>query len=375
MLKPEYLRNELPKRICEVYSQIEDDMLRDIARRIRDARYVTPTAEWQLQKAQDMNILYSDLQKTLARYSGMSEEAIAKTLREAGIKSVEYDSKIYERAYEKSFITDLPPKFRVSSILEEQLQAANKNAHDVFNMTNTKAIQGAANTFSEVVDKAYLEMNTGVKDYTQAMRGAINNLAKQGVQVIGYASGRKISMEAVVRSNMITSANRMVAKMAEKHMDIIGASLVETTSHMGARPSHAEWQGKVFWWKQPHPKYPEFESSTGYGRADGLCGVNCRHSFYPYFEGLSGRTFSEDPAQERGIDNDELYEQQQTQRGLERDVRAAKKKQVIAEEIGDAEAIKQAKSEVRQAQAKVKQYVDSHKYLNRDYAREAIGKK
>ena len=40
--------------------------------------------------------------------------------------------------------------------------------------------------------------------------------------------------------------NQTAAKMQAARADEMGCDLVETTAHMGARPEHMEWQGKVF---------------------------------------------------------------------------------------------------------------------------------
>ena len=96
--------------------------------------------------------------------------------------------------------------------------------------------------------------------------------------------------------------------------------LVEVTSHSGARPSHAEWQGKVYSISGKSKKYPPL-SHTGYGTGDGLKGWNCRHDFYPFFEGISERaSFPVDIAE-----NQKEYEAAQRQRAIERSIRSSKR--------------------------------------------------
>ena len=100
---------------------------------------------------------------------------------------------------------------------------------------------------------------------------------------------------------------------------------MEVTSHAGARPTHAVWQGRVYSRSGKTKGYKDFVSSTGYGTGDGLCGWNCRHNFYPYFEGLSSPSFSHDPARLLEKTNEEMYEDSQRQRALERAVRQSKR--------------------------------------------------
>mgnify|MGYP000760442761 CR=1 FL=1 len=60
---------------------------------------------------------------------------------------------------------------------------------------------------------------------------------------------------------------------------------------------------------------------------DGLKGINCRHDFYPFFEGISEPTTWPDepkPKEYRGKTYD-YYHATQKQRKMERDIRATKR--------------------------------------------------
>jgi hypothetical protein len=81
-----------------------------------------------------------------------------------------------------------------------------------------------------------------------------------------------------------------------------------------------------------HPNYQNFKQVTGYGTGPGLCGWNCRHSFFPFFEGLSDPAYSPDKLREY---NDKkvtyngaemsLYDATQQQRHIERQIRRWKR--------------------------------------------------
>lgn len=374
MLREEQLERYLNKNVAPVYLRAEDDMLRDLARRLKRANYATPTAMWQIQKARDMNILYDDLIKTLARYNGPGAAAIEGMLRDAALDSVAYDAEIYKRAGQAGLLPsyDIPPS--VAEYMEAQLNAAARAAGDQMRLTGTRALQGAQAFFSAAVDKAYLSVSAGLSTGDAALRQALRELGAQGIHTVNYASGRRLSYEAAVRMNMVTATNQACGRLAETHMQALGANLVMATSHAGARPDHAAWQGKIFWTNKPEGNYEELRAATGYGTVTGLCGANCRHSFYPYFENISSKnSFSRDPARdELGIDNDVLYEQTQKQRALERKIRAAKRTGVVADAAGDAELAAEAGARVRAAQKDMRDYLKAHEHLARDYIREAI---
>lgn len=73
--------------------------------------------------------------------------------------------------------------------------------------------------------------------------------------------------------------------MQTKLLDEQECDLVEVSSHYDARPEHALWQGQIYSRSGKHSKYKPFKI-CGLGTLTGLCGINCRHSFFPYFEGM-----------------------------------------------------------------------------------------
>ena len=101
------------------------------------------------------------------------------------------------------------------------------------------------------------------------------------------------------------------------------------------------WQGRIFSRSGKSRKYPDFVKSTGYGTGPGLCGWNCRHSFFPYFEGLSERAYSR--AKLREYENKTVtyngrtlpyYDATQQQRYLERQIRRWKREYLAMDAAG-----------------------------------------
>ena len=114
---------------------------------------------------------------------------------------------------------------------------------------------------------------------------------------------------------------------------------METSAHIGSRPEHEQWQGQIFSRSGTNPKYRPF-SVCELGSATGICGINCRHSFYPYFEGTKEH-FSQDDldslANEKVEFNGESltrYEGEQHLRGIERNIRRYKRQALTQEAAG-----------------------------------------
>lgn len=151
----------------------------------------------------------------------------------------------------------------------------------------------------------------------------------------------------------------------EDMLNEMDVNLVETSSHMGARPSHAEWQGKVFWRKYPEGNYENFYQATGYGTATGLGGYNCRHQFYAFFGEDDEETYEH-------IDetvNKQAYEMEQKQRSLERKLRKWDREKKILEAGGQDTT--EAKKWKRYYQEQLKNLIDSSDgFLKRNYSAE-----
>ena len=85
MLTPDYLET-LPDALVELWQQVEDDILRDIARRIGkmpDRDTLTDTAAWQAWRYEQMQACHQDVLSLLSKYSGKSKAEIRRLLLDA----------------------------------------------------------------------------------------------------------------------------------------------------------------------------------------------------------------------------------------------------------------------------------------------------
>ena len=183
----------------------------------------------------------------------------------------------------------------------------------------------ASHSIQNALDQAYMQVMSGAYSYDEAARRCINQLGEKGYRAYVYDSGTHTSLEAASRRALLTGLNQTTAQLQLARAQDMQCDLVEVTSHAGARPEHAEWQGRIYCLKGKRGKYKDFYKETGYGTGPGLCGWNCYHNFYPYLEGVSTPSFEHDPAKRLGISNHELYEMTQTQRLLERRVRESRR--------------------------------------------------
>lgn len=372
-LDPKLLQS-LPDTLVDMYGLVEIDILTDMARRISTYDYFIPAALHQNQKLQELGMTQEEIIKRLSALTGQTQAEIVSLLSDACAEAIEDDVDYYTRAdvYEPSKVNTEALHAQLNSGLLQTEQA-------FFNITRTTA-KTASKQFERALDRAWTQINTGGMDYTTAIKNAIKDLAQAGVGSIEYKSGRIDNIEVAVRRAVVTGANQTSMKIQETLADELDVELVEVTAHGGARPSHAKWQGQVF---GRHGEvtidgvtYEDLTKATGYGRADGLGGVNCRHNFHPYVPGTS-RAYSEELLQsyeEKKFEyNGKMYteyEANQIQRSIEREIRKQKRTVEALEAVGEDASFERLALRERQ-----KDYTDFTKQtgIRKQSARTQIG--
>ena len=351
MLTPDYLEN-VPAALMRLWQQVEDDILRDVARRIGKMGEVTATADWQLWRREQVRLVNREVLKILAKYSGRSEAELRRIFQEAAAKALEDDDRLYTSAG-----LDPPAPNEDPALLNLLNAGYEQTAGSWQNLTATTA-QTVSGQFEAALDRAWLQVASGAFDYKTAVRKAVRGLAANMAGVT-YPTGHRDTLEVAVRRAVLTGVNQTAGKLQIARMEEMDWQFVETSAHAGARPEHAKWQGRQFHrggavtYGGRH--YPDFVQATGYGTGAGLCGWNCRHSFFAIDPDLSEPAYTE--AELAALDAKDIeyrgklytrYELSQKQRALERKVRAAKRR-CLAE---DAAGLDTAQSAVKLRQAR-----------------------
>lgn len=357
MLTPDYM-SACADQVEKLYSDLADTITKDIARRILKTGKVTSSAKWQAQQLEECGKLMDDIITDVSQQTGKTEDEIRKLFEDAGTASMKFDAQPLLDAGMK-VSTKLSPAMR--QVLEANLKVT---TNEMRNLSRTTASTGQE-FFVDAMDEAVMKVESGAFSYGKALRDAIDKCADYGA-VVRYDSGRKISLEAAARMNIMTAINKTTAKITEKNCDDLDAEYVETSAHPGARPTHAVWQGRVFRRGKADEYYECFEDATAYGTAGGLCGINCRHSFYPYFPGISKKAYTQadlDAYSAKDVSYNgvlmTLYEASQKQRAIERSIRKSKRKMSVFEDAirkcKDADATKALREGYQDARRELSQ--------------------
>lgn len=361
MLAPDYL-DHAPDRLVLLFQQVEDDILRDVARRISKMDTMTPTAHWQLWRYQQVEAVRQDVVKKLARYTGKSEAEIRRLMQEAATRAMEAEDEIYYH-YGKE-----PTPFSENATLQALLNAGYQQTAGTFHNLTATTANTVSGQFEAALDRAHLKVSSGAFDYKNAVKSAVDSLADT-MKYVTYPTGHTDTLEVAARRAVLTGVNQTGAKLQVARADEMGVEFFETTAHGGARPSHAEWQGRQFHrggavdYMGKH--YPDFEAATGYGTGAGLCGWNCRHTFFAIFPELGAPPAwtqeSLEALNARDIKYNggryTRYEISQMQRARERTVRKYKRR-YLAEDAAGADTTASA-VKLRQARQDLADFISA----------------
>ena len=366
MLSPRYLEG-LSDEIVEIYAQLEADILQDMARRIARLGKITESTKWQAQLLAETGALRKDINRIIKKYDPAVQKEIKAIYNDALVKNARADNRIFTEALGHG-VSDQNAQVMLASIA--------KTHSDLSRLTITTAYTTEAQ-FVQQANNAYMQVVSGAFDYDTAMKHACDNLAKDGITGVQYRNGQpvRLTIEHAVRMNILTGVNQTASAVTMSNCEELGCDLVETTAHIGARPEHEAWQGQIFSISGNNPKYKPF-SVCRLGEVDGICGINCRHSYYPYFEGME-RHYSQDDLDEMSKETVTYngqkmtrYDAEEKLRGIERNIRKYKR-QALTEEAGGVDNTK-ARQKIGEWQAKARDFTQQT-HLERDHVREFIG--
>lgn len=332
----------LPNNIEEIYKALENDIMSDIIRRIRETGEITRTADWQMYRLYQMGGTKEKIKKHIQKVLQLSNAEIDMIYFNTLKTGYACDEELYN-ALGKEFIAydeNIQLQQLISGV-KEQTYGELKNitqtmGFSVMQSNGKKQFQSIDDYFKNTMDNAVMHLLNGTFDYNTIIRKVTDEMTKSGVRSIDYESGVSNRINVAARRALMTGVSQVTAKISEDNMQNLDTEFVEVSWHGTARPSHQVWQGKVYYWDKKNPfaektvngvLYKSFIKETGYSEVDGLCGANCRHTFYAFIPGISVRAYTDEQLEELNAKESEKkeyngkeynkYEATQYQRRLE----------------------------------------------------------
>lgn len=353
MFTPQELER-MPIELEKLFSQLEIDIMMDIIRRMKlNNNEITRAADWQLYRLNQLGQSKRSIKKYLEKSLELSEKEINDIYKNAIKSGYAEDEELY-KVTGKPFI-----KFEDNKELQQLISAIKEQTNEqLYNITQStgfiKNVNGQnvftplTEYYQQTLDNAVNGILNGVFDYNTVIKETVQEMTKSGLRSIDYASGRSYRIDSAVRTALMTGVNQVASKISDSNAKELDTEYFEVSAHGTARPSHQEWQGRVY-------TKDELVSVCGLGKVDGLCGANCRHSYYPFIPGISERNYTdkeleewakeENTSKKYGDKEYTSYEASQEQRRLERlmrkqrqDIKLLKEAEVSDEDITIAQA-------------------------------------
>lgn len=352
MMTPEE-KGSLPIRVEKLFYELQDRIFTDIVRRIRKTGKITSTEDYQINKLLLLGDSTGFIESELKRLLTLSDPEIW----EMYDKVCEWEYVRNRDAYEQinGNFTPLEDNDTIqgwSQAIVAQTQNEIKNLTRSLGMTvdiggGKMAFTPLAEYYQKHLDRACMDVVTGSFDYNTVLRRVVKELSASGLQVIDYSSGWRNRAPVAARRAVLTGVSQLSAQINEQVAKDLKTDKYEVSWHSGHRPSHW-WGGRVY-------TYQELQSVCGLGEGDGLCGWNCRHSYYAFLEGYSIRTYTDEQLDRmeekeqsvrtyRGKEYN-AYQASQAQRKMETTMRAQRAKvRQLQQGDGDKDDIIAAKA-------------------------------
>lgn len=336
----------IPDGIAPAFSQLEIRIMSDIVRRIKINGFSTASADWQMTRLQQLGKSEEDIKKWIRIALETTEEEMGHIFSD--VVYAEYMG--HERTYKVNGMEQIP--FEENVELQNLIESVRQQTKDTFqNITGSMGFvkQDASGHMKPVpltdfykitLDAAILDIHSGAFDYQTVLMRTINDITKSGVRWIDYESGRHDRVDVAARRAVMTGFRQVQGKINEQVADQLGTDSYEVTFHVGARPSHQPWQGKVWTMQQ-------LKDVCELGTAGGLHGANCYHDYTAFIPGVSVRTYTDEQL-EQMIESENTpktyngkqyttYQALQQQRRMERNMRKTRQDIKLMEE-GEADA-------------------------------------
>lgn len=388
---------QMAEEIDRSFLDIEDDLMRNIIRHIKEYDQPIDSDKWLMQKLTEIGKLNKENIRVIKKSTGISQTAIERMLENASQEAIDAIDPGLRKLAKKNLVKDgvkAPKSKNVKSVMTNVLNQA-KEVHNKTNSNmlymakkayekllydidfNAGQIKNKASFLRELGDEA-TAMVIGAKSRQEAMRSCIKRFNERGIPAFVDKAGREWTPEAYVNMAMRNTAKQVAEEVQTARCEDFGVNLISIDSHSGARAKCQKDQGKIFDLNNGSGetedatgrkiKYYPWKSSS-YGEPDGILGINCRHHKWPFVPGVNIHRYF--PEEDTSADN-LLYKQTQVQRQHEREVRKLKRECVLYNELGEDDWFKEASVRLKQKEAELKYYVDGNSKLHRRKDREQV---
>lgn len=333
------------ENIEKKFRALELRVEQDVVRRLRKAKEITSTADWQLNRYYVLGNSTRDIENIFKETVGDTYPEVFELYDKVLSQQYVRTAALYEQINEEAVPYDQNPEMR--QLVDGLVRTSNDQLQNVTGSMGFMLDYGSgrmvftplAEIYDRYLDDAILDVASGAFDYGAVLRRVTRQLTNSGLRTIDYPTGHTNRCDVAARRAIMTGIAQLTGTITEQNAAKLGTKYYEVEWHAGARPTHMVWQGKVY-------HEDDLRRECGLGDPLGLCGINCYHRYYPFISGVSVRSYTDEwlaemnekeltPHAYRGKEYTR-YEAEQRQRYLETCIRAQRER-VSLLKTGDAD--------------------------------------
>ena len=356
----------------KIFYDLENQLMEDIVRRIKKTGEITSAADYQIIQLKALGLSNDEITEQIKKALNASDEYVEELYREA-MKNEWSDAKDLYAGMGQAYV-----KFEDNAFIQNLIGGAfMQTSGEMVNMTGTMGFVIGGNAvelskfYQDTMDNAISLIMGGGFDYNTVLKKAIKKMTNSGIRWINYESGWHNRITVAARRSVMTGLSQMTRGITEDTAKRLNADTFEVSAHAGARPDHADWQGKVYTKKQLY-------EICGLGTVTGLLGANCYHTYYPFIKGISKRAYTDKQLKMWKEDTPKMYQgkeytqyqAQQRMRQMETNMRAQRQTINLLKLGGaDKETITEERIKYR---IQMQQYKDIAKFFGLKEQKERI---
>lgn len=357
----------LPDTVAENMEKQNAEIIEVICRRIKYFGDLRPTEVKKLTNSMAFSGAdFKEIEEIIKKYTGLNSKEIKKIFEQAAYENDCFAKQYYEyRGLSPITHTNNAYLQNICRAISESTLNTFENLSDTygFKFPGAKAVT-LRRAYTQIIDKAIYEIQTGVTDYNTAMRQSVKRLADSGVRVIRESTGEGVvrwesgysrRVDSSARMNILDGVRRLNQEMLLYHGEKFGSDGVELSAHAISAPDHMYVQGHQF----SNEEFNKMQSGQpctdvngreyeGFERPIGEW--NCKHFAFPIVIGVSEPTYSDEQLENLRENSRKKYDATQEMRKRETEIRRLKDRRMAYSAAGNELDAKRTQREINQKQ-------------------------
>ena len=228
------------------------------------------------------------INKRLANISSQIADVLRRETRQGKLDAF----KNYKEALTHGYKSSISVKDSFFKLNDKKVNRLINSVNNDFKTANKAVLRMSNDVYRQVIFEASMYNQTGVMTEQQAIRKAINDFEKRGINCIQYSNGSRHKISDYSEMAIITASTRAYLQGEGEFRQKIGETLILMSKHNTACKLCQPWEGKILiddvysGGTKKDGNYPLLSEAM----KQGLYHPRCRHGHGTYYKELGKET-------------------------------------------------------------------------------------